>query len=71
MDEGEDLLYNIIQINGIVTKVDSSDFTLHYKITCIPKRISDFLFTEGKKITVKEGVLDTIQSQKIYYWIML
>ena len=53
MNEGEELLYNVIQIEGSVTKVDSSDFTLHYKITCTPERISDFLFTEGKKITVK------------------
>ena len=53
MNEGEELLYNVIQIEGSVTKVDSSDLTLHYKITCIPERISDFLFSEGKKITVK------------------
>ena len=53
MNEGEELLYNVIQIEGSVTKVDSSDLTLHYNITCKPERISDFLFTEGKKITVK------------------
>ena len=28
MNEGEELLYNVIQIEGSVTKVDSSDFTL-------------------------------------------
>ncbi len=53
MNEGEELLYNVIQIEGSVTKVDSSDFTLHYKITCTPENISDFLFSEGKKISVK------------------
>ena len=53
MNEGEELLYNVIQIDGNVTKVDSSDFTLHYKIICIPEKISDFLFTEGKKMTIK------------------
>ena len=53
MNEGEELLYNVIQIDGNVTKVDSSDFTLHYKIICKPERISDFLFTEGKKINIK------------------
>ena len=53
MNEGEELLYNVIQIDGNVTKVDSSDFTLHYKIICKPERISDFLFTEGKKISIK------------------
>ena len=53
MNEGEELLYNVIQIEGSVTKVDSSDFTLHYKITCTPERISNFLSTEGKNITIK------------------
>ena len=53
MNEGEELLYNVIQIEGSVTRVDSSEFILHYKITCTPERISDFLLTEGKKITVK------------------
>ena len=53
MNEGEELLYNVIQIDGNVTKVDSSDFTLHYKIICTPEKISDFLFTEGKKINIK------------------
>ena len=53
MNEGEELLYNVIQIDGNVTKVDSSDFILHYKIICTPERISDFLFTERKKITIK------------------
>ena len=53
MNEGEELLYNVIQIDGNVTKVDSSYFTLHYKIICTPERISDFLFAEGKKINVK------------------
>ena len=53
MDEGEELLYNVIQINGNVTKVDSSDFILHYKIICTPDKISDFLFSVGKKITIK------------------
>ena len=53
MDEGEELLYNVIQINGIVTKVDSSDFILHYKIICKPNKISDFLYSDGNKITIK------------------
>ena len=53
MDEGEELLYNVIQINGIVTKVDSSDFILHYKIICKPDKISDFLYFDGNKITIK------------------
>ena len=53
MDEGEELLYNVIQINGNVTKVDSSDFILHYKIICTPDKISDFLYSDGKKITIK------------------
>ena len=53
MNEGEELLYNVIQINGKVTKVDSSDFILHYKIICTPDKISDFLSSEGKKITLK------------------
>ena len=53
MNEGERLLYNVIQIDGNVTKVDSSDFTLHYQIICKPERISDFLFAEGKKISIK------------------
>ena len=53
MDEGEELLYNVIQINGIVTKVDSSDFILHYKIICKPDKISDFLYSDGNKITIK------------------
>tara|TARA_B100000519_G_scaffold99270_1_gene86290 strand:+ start:243 stop:632 length:390 start_codon:yes stop_codon:yes gene_type:complete len=53
MDEGEELLYNVIQINGNVTKVDSSDFILHYKIICTPDKISDFLSSYGKKITIK------------------
>ena len=53
MNEGEELLYNVIQIDGNVTKVDSSAFTLHYKIICKPEKISDFLFTEGKKINIK------------------
>tara|TARA_B100000945_G_C20320130_1_gene567237 strand:+ start:244 stop:633 length:390 start_codon:yes stop_codon:yes gene_type:complete len=53
MDEGEELLYNVIQINGNVTKVDSSDFILHYKIICTPDKISDFLSSDGKKITIK------------------
>ena len=53
MDEGEELLYNVIQINGNVTKVDSSDFILHYKIICTPDKISDFLSSGGKKITIK------------------
>ena len=43
------LLYDIESI----PLVDSSDFTLHYKIICKPERISDFLFTEGKKINIK------------------
>ena len=53
MDEGEELLYNVIQINGIVTKVDSSNFILHYKIICKPNKISDFLYSDGNKITIK------------------
>ena len=53
MNEGEELLYNVIQVNGNVTKVDSSDFILHYKIICTPDKISDFLSSEGKKITLK------------------
>ena len=53
MDEGEELLYNVIHINGNVTKVDSSDFILHYKIICTPDKISDFLSSNGKKITIK------------------
>ena len=53
MNEGEELLYNVIEIDGNVTKVDSSDFILHYKIICTPEIISDFLFTEGKKMTIK------------------
>ena len=53
MNEGEELLYNVIQINGNVTKVDSSDFILHYKIICKPDKISDFLSSYGKKITIK------------------
>ena len=53
MNEGEELLYNVIQINGNVTKVDSSDFILHYKIICTPDKISDFLSSDGKKITIK------------------
>ena len=53
MNEGEELLYNVIQITGNVTEYDSADFVLHYKINCTPERISDFLFTEGEKITVK------------------
>ena len=53
MDEGEELLYNVIQINGNVTKVDSSDFVLHYKIICKPDKISDFLYSDGNKITIK------------------
>ena len=53
MGEGEELLYNVIQINGIVTKVDSSDFILHYKIICKPDKISDFLLSDGNKITIK------------------
>ena len=53
MNEGEELLYNVIQINGKVTNVDSSDFILHYKIICTPDKISDFLSSYGKKITIK------------------
>ena len=53
MNEGEELLYNVIQIDGNVTKIDSSDFILHYKIICTPERFSDFLFTEGKKMAIK------------------
>ena len=53
MNEGEELLYNVIQINGNVTKVDSSDFILHYKIICTPDKISDFLSSDSKKITIK------------------
>ena len=53
MNEGEELLYNVIQVNGNVTKVDSSNFILHYKIICSPDKISDFLSSEGKKITLK------------------
>ena len=53
MNEGEELLYNVIQINGNVTKVDSSNFILHYKIICTPDKISDFLLSDGKKITIK------------------
>ena len=53
MNEGEDLLYNVIQVNGNITKVDSSNFILHYKIICTPDKISDFLSSEGKKITLK------------------
>ena len=53
MNEGEELLYNVIQVSGNVTKVDSSDFILHYKIICTPDKISDFLSSEGKKITIK------------------
>ena len=71
MNEGEELLYNVIQVDGNVTKVESSDFILHYKIICTPERISDFLLTEGKKITIKGRCIDMIQSQKIYNWIML
>ena len=53
MNEGEELLYNVIQVNGNVTKIDSSDFILHYKIICTPDKISNFLSSEGKKITIK------------------
>ena len=53
MNEGGELLYNVIQIDGNITKVDSSDFILHYKIICTPEKISDFSFTEGKKTTIK------------------
>ena len=53
MNEGKELLYNVIQVNGDVTKVDSSNFILHYKIICTPDKISDFLSSEGKKITIK------------------
>ena len=53
MNEGKELLYNVIQVNGDVTKVDSSNFILHYKIICSPDKISDFLSSEGKKITLK------------------
>ena len=53
MNEGENLLYNVIQVNGNITKVDSSNFILHYKIICTPDKISDFLSSEGKKITLK------------------
>tara|TARA_X000000950_G_scaffold177045_1_gene214917 strand:+ start:1151 stop:1540 length:390 start_codon:yes stop_codon:yes gene_type:complete len=53
MNEGEKFLYNVIQIDGNITKVDSSDFILHYKIICTPEKISGFSFTEGKKTTIK------------------
>tara|TARA_X000000368_G_scaffold372111_1_gene322252 strand:- start:139 stop:528 length:390 start_codon:yes stop_codon:yes gene_type:complete len=53
MNEGENLLYNVIQVNGNITKVDSSNFILHYKIICTPDKISDFLSSEGKKTTLK------------------
>ena len=52
MNEGEQLLYNVIQINGKVTSIDSSDFIIHYKIICTPKD-SMVVTEEGEHVTIK------------------
>ncbi len=53
MNEGEELMYNVIQINGNVTKIDSAKFIMHYKIICRPSK--DFIFSAilGEKLTIK------------------
>ena len=59
MNEGEELLYNVIQINGNVTKIDSSEFSLHYKIICLPY--------EGLMIPTKVGEELIIKGRCISY----
>jgi len=53
MNEGQELLYKVIQINGKVTKVDSIEFILHHKIICLPYDKLNFNTSIGDEITIK------------------
>ena len=52
MNEGKELLYNVIQINGKVTSIDSTEITIHYKIIC-NSNDSMPLAKEGDHLTVR------------------
>ena len=52
MNEGEELVYNVIQVNGKITDIDSNNFKLHYKIICTPND-STFISKEQNQVSIK------------------
>ena len=52
MNEGEELVYNVIQVNGKITDIDSNNFKLHYKIICTSYD-STFSLNRDKQVTIK------------------